>query len=54
MATENQWDDDCKHFHGKVLTGNKRHYCPEFDYLPIDETCSEFEFCSCLFDEDVK
>lgn len=29
------------------LEGEKKHYCPEWDGLPIDETCPEFEFCDC-------
>ena len=41
------WEEDCLHHHGKVLTGKYRHFCPDFDYLPIDETC-EPEFACCL------
>jgi hypothetical protein len=29
------------------LTGQYRHYCPEFDGMAIDETCPEFEYCLC-------
>lgn len=46
-----EWIVDCKHHHGKVLTGKYAHWCPEFDYLPIDETCFEFEYCLCKFEE---
>lgn len=28
--------------------GRFRHYCYEWDYLEIDETCWEFEFCLCF------
>lgn len=42
-----EWEDDCMHFHGKVLTGKYSHWCPEFDYLPIDENCYEFDYCTC-------
>lgn len=42
------WIDDCFKFWGKTLTGNKAHWCPEFDDLPIDETCDEYDiFCTC-------
>ena len=47
-----EWIEDCKHHHGKVLTGKYAHWCPEFDYLPIDETVTEFEYCLCEFEED--
>ena len=45
------WIVDCNHHHGKVLTGKYAHWCPEFDYLPIDETVTEFEYCLCKFEE---
>lgn len=44
------WIDDCMEFYGEVLTGEKGHWCPEWDDLPIDETCEEFKYCTC-FDE---
>jgi len=31
----------------KKLTGQYKHYCPEFDGMAIDETCPEFEYCEC-------
>ncbi len=30
------------------LTGKYKHYCVEWDSLPIDENCPEFEVCSCF------
>ena len=48
-----EWIVDCKHHHGKVLTGKYAHWCPEFDYLPIDETVTEFEYCLCEFEEEI-
>lgn len=42
------WIDDCMHFWGKVLDGKYAHWCPEWDELPIDETCKEFENCICF------
>jgi len=47
-----QFEEDCIHFHGRPLTGQYKHYCPDFDYLPIDETCSEFKYCICEWKED--
>lgn len=29
------------------LKGAKRHYCPDWDYMAIDETTPEFEACTC-------
>lgn len=29
------------------LKGKKKHYCPDWDYMAIDETCPEFEACCC-------
>ena len=29
------------------LHGTYKHYCPEWDYMVIDETCPEFECCLC-------
>lgn len=55
MATDKisqDWIDDCIFYYGKVLTGKKAHWCVESDYLPIDETCEEFKYCLCDFDEE--
>lgn len=30
------------------LTGKYKHYCYEWDFLPIDETCIEFVYCDCV------
>ena len=46
-----EFEQDCLHFWGKVLTGKYRHYCDDFDGLPIDETCFEFQFCLCIDDK---
>lgn len=29
------------------LTGKYKHYCLDWDGLPVDETCPEFECCTC-------
>jgi hypothetical protein len=31
------------------LAGTKRHYCPDWDYMAIDEHCSEIDGCTCSF-----
>jgi hypothetical protein len=42
------WVKECMFFHGRVLEGEKSHYCPEWDFMPIDETCEmEIEICTC-------
>ena len=45
-----QWCVDSTHWHGKVLSGDYCHWCPEWDDLPIDETCGEIVACMC-YDE---
>ena len=46
---EADWKIECLKWQGKVLTGDKCHYCHSWDGLPIDETCDEFECCQCIF-----
>ena len=41
------WIEDCNHHHGRLLTGKFAHWCPDFDYLAIDETVDEFQYCQC-------
>lgn len=43
------WEIDCLKWRNEILTGNKCHYCPEYDFLPVDETCAEFDCCTCIF-----
>jgi hypothetical protein len=40
------WTEDCLRWRGKVLTGKHAHWCPDWDYLPIDETTPEWP-CPC-------
>jgi hypothetical protein len=30
------------------LNGKFKHYCPEWDFMAIDETCAEFAACLCF------
>lgn len=46
-----QWEEDCLHWMGLILTGDYKHYCPDWDDLPIDETCGEFGGCTCYMDD---
>lgn len=32
----------------RILIGEKRHWCFDWDELPIDETCDEIECCHCF------
>lgn len=41
------WAADCLKWRGKVLTGAHRHYCREWDGLPVDETCTNEWPCGC-------
>lgn len=36
----------------KKLTGKKKHFCPDWDYMAIDENCDEFEACTCNIEVD--
>lgn len=29
------------------LKGALKHFCPDWDYMAIDENCPEFEACTC-------
>jgi hypothetical protein len=40
------WEVDCLRWHGRVLTGNDKHWCADWDYLPIDDTCIEYQACA--------
>ena len=43
-----EWAVDCLAERGRVLMGWFAHYCPDWAYLTMDETCSEFETtCTC-------
>lgn len=35
--------------HGRILDGLYKHWCPDWDYLTIDETCHEWP-CVCSND----
>lgn len=33
-----------------TLKGKLRHYCDDWDQMPIDETCPEMQCCHCEFE----
>jgi len=47
------WVEDCIFYWGKLLTGEYKHWCLDWDDLPIDETCQEIESC-CCYDKPIK
>lgn len=42
-----QWEADCLRWRGKVLTGSHRHWCWDWDGLPVDDTTPEWAACTC-------
>lgn len=42
-----EFEEDCLRYHGRILTGLYKHFCPDWDDLPIDDTCAEYESCTC-------
>ena len=48
MTFMNDWADDCLKWRGKILTGHYKHWCHEWDGLPVDETTPEWP-CGCDF-----
>jgi hypothetical protein len=46
-----EWETICLQERGRVLTGKKRHYCMEWDGLPIDETTPEWP-CGCPAEDE--
>ena len=44
--SDSLWEKDCIKWRGRTLTGKHGHWCPEWDYLPIDETMPEWP-CGC-------
>ena len=43
-----EWALECHKYRGRVLIGEKSHYCHDWDGLPVDETTTEFDYCSCF------
>ncbi len=47
-----EFERECLRLYGKRLDGKHQHYCPDWDGLPIDDTCQEFETCTCPKETD--
>ena len=48
IARDNpEWVADCMKWRGEVLTGEKSHWCDDWDGLPMDETCGEYKAGTC-------
>jgi hypothetical protein len=47
-----QWDQDCETWRGLILTGRYAHWCPNWNQLPMDETCPEWP-CQCGIEYEV-
>jgi hypothetical protein len=45
MQGLSEWERDSLKWRGKILKGKYSHWCPEWDDLPIDETCREWPCC---------
>lgn len=46
---EAEWAEDCLKERGEVLRGQWGHWCPDWDGLTVDETCSEWRHgCNCF------
>lgn len=41
------FEELCLEWQERILTGEYAHLCPDWDGLPIDETCGEFACCTC-------
>ena len=46
--SKNQEDYDKETEAFAALNGKFKHYCPEWDFMAIDETCVEFDACLCF------
>ena len=53
LQVSDDWKEDCERYRGRLLIGKHAHWCPDWDYLPIDETTSEWP-CPCTFEIDKK
>jgi hypothetical protein len=43
-----EWFEDCQHWLGRILEGRYRHWCNDWDGLPVDEAMPEFDGCTCF------
>lgn len=50
MESKESWEADCLYWWGRVLDGEDCHWCRDWDDLPIDNTCEEYQNCTCIDD----
>ncbi len=51
MAKDQEsYDRETKRY--AALSGKLKHYCPDWDFMAIDETCLEFDACLCFRGEE--
>ena len=50
VTVKDEWEEDCIRYRGRLLNGKNAHYCFDWDFLPIDETCREWP-CGCREEE---
>jgi hypothetical protein len=43
-----EWQRECLRWRGRVLVGERRHWCYDWDFLPVDETTPGIDGCSCF------
>lgn len=48
------YNEDIEREQFKLLKGKHKHYCPEWDYMAIDETCPEYKACLCEKQNETK
>lgn len=49
LTSSPDWVEDCARWRGRLLTGRFRHWCEDWDGLPVDDTCPEWP-CACVWD----
>jgi len=42
------WVADCMRWRGRVLHGERMHWCCDWDELPVDDTTREAGACGCF------
>jgi hypothetical protein len=52
LSVPDEWRKDCLWWRGEVLVGACKHYCHEWDGLPMDETCAEWP-CGCSAETEI-
>ena len=43
-----EFQKTCLQERGRILIGEFAHFCLEWDFMTMDETCSEWDTCTCF------